>query len=108
MLPGSIDRARRGLALAEARIETAAADLARSPAPATAGTSADRGDVVRPAEAGTGADRGDVVRLSARPPDADPVGAVLSLGEGARLYRANLRVVAAADEQLAHALDLFA
>lgn len=93
MQPGSIDRARRGLALAEARIETAAAELARPPSPATAGTSAEGSDVVR---------------LSARPADADPVGAVLSLGEGARLYRANLRVVAAADEQLAHTLDLFA
>ncbi|MCB9552705.1 MAG: hypothetical protein H6705_12665 [Myxococcales bacterium] len=91
MQPGSIDRARRGLALAEARIQSAAAELARSPSPA-----------------GTSADRGDVVRLSARPADAEPVGAVLSLGEGARLYRANLQVVAAADEQLAHTLDLFA
>lgn len=93
MQPGSIDRARRGLALAEARIETAAADLARLPA----GSPAERP-----------ADQGAIVRLSARPAGADPVGAVLALGEGARLYRANLRVVAAADEQLAHTLDLFA
>lgn len=88
-----IDSARRGLARAGQQVNAAAARVAALPAAP---------DPARAALASP-----DPAR-SAPPPPLDPVDATLALGDGARLYRANLRVVAVADDTLRHTLDLFA
>ncbi len=96
MLPTALDRARQGLARAEQQVGAAAGELSRVGLPIE--------PAERPAPEPTPADR---VELSPRDP-ADPVDAALSLRAGERLYRANLQVIAIADETLGEAIDLLA
>lgn len=96
MLPMALDRARQGLARAERQVGEAADALSRVGLPIE--------PAERPATEPAPADR---VELSPRGP-ADPVDATLSLRAGERLYRANLQVIAIADETLGEAIDLLA
>lgn len=98
MSPAALDRARQGLAHAERQIGAAAGELSRVGQP---GAPAEA-QPPRPAAPGA-----DPVELSPRGP-ADPVAAVISLGAGERLYRANLQVIAIADETVGEAIDLLA
>lgn len=103
MLPAALDRARQGLARAEQQVGAAASELSRVGLPPEASPAERPAAEPAPAEAIPP----DRVELSPRAP-ADPVDAVLTLGAGERLYRANLKVIAIADETLGEAIDVLA
>jgi len=96
-MTGAISRAGSGLRLAEAKVGAAAHNTANMLTP----------DAERMTATGVAEKSGVSVQLSSSPsPDADPVGDVLSLKQGATLYQANLQVIATEDRRLGQTVDL--